>query len=98
GDELANLRRLEISNRNILRALGPLETGVEIRHLEPALLHERAHKQRVPIVAPTRPRASLFVNGKSFREPARDAIVSHLQSNDVRVLVPQCAAPVKLAG
>src|SRR6185369_11257076 len=40
----------------------------------------------------------LFINGKPFGEPARDAIVSHLQGDDVRVLVPERAAPVELAG
>src|SRR6185369_2832556 len=98
GDELTNLRCLEVSDRNVLRALRPLETRIEIRHLEPTAFTERADKEWIPIVAPTRPRASFFVNRESFRKPARNTIVSHLQRNDVSVLVPQCAAPIKLAG
>src|SRR6185369_1542493 len=64
---------------------------------EPAFFSERAYEQRVPIIAATRARASLLVNRKAFREPARNAVFSHLQSDDVRVLVPECAAPIELA-
>src|SRR6185503_8116536 len=96
-DEFANLRRLKVSDRNILRALWSLKTGVEIRHLEPAFLRERAHKKRVPIIAPTGAGASLFVNGKTLGEPPRDTVVSHLQRDDVRVFVPERAAPIELA-
>src|SRR6185369_844709 len=95
--KLANLRRLKVSYRKILSALRSLKSSIEIRHLEPPPVHESAHKHRVPIITPTRPRASLLVNRESFGEPARDAVVSHLQRDDERVFVPERAAPVELA-
>src|SRR5689334_7233964 len=62
NDELANLRGLKICNSDVLRRTWSLKCCVEIRDLEPAPGCEAAHKQRVPVIPPTGPRAPLFVN------------------------------------
>ena len=48
--------------------------------------------------APLRPRDLLFVLRDAFGQPARHALVGHLQRDDVRQLVPQRRLPLELAG
>src|SRR6185295_10578482 len=97
-DEFTDLRRLKISDAQIFRRPWPLEPAIEVGDLVPTSGSKRAQKHRVPIVTPTGPCLAFFVNRQPFRKPTRNPIVGHLQSDHVRVFVPERTAPVEFAG
>src|SRR5678815_2942481 len=97
SDKFAYLRRFKICDRNILWSPRILEATIEIGNLKPTAIGKGANEQRIPIITPAGARSTFFVHGKSFREPARNSIVSHLQSDHVCVFVPQSAAPIKFS-
>ena len=64
----------------------------------PAAGSEGTQQHGIPVVAPAGARSSLFVNRQAFREPTRNPVVGHLQSDHVRVFMPKRTAPVEFAG
>src|SRR5215510_9278687 len=93
--EVANLRGLEISQGNVVRALGANEAVVQVGYCEPPVFGEGLDVLDAPIVAPARPRVVLLEDAQAFRKPARDQVIGDLQRDDVRVLVPERAPPVE---
>src|SRR5438128_9137983 len=65
--ELANLRRLKVSDWHSIRSFRPNERGIEIVDLDEAALAYCLQVLERPVVAPARPRATLFVDRKTFR-------------------------------
>src|SRR6266852_2572527 len=94
--ELANLRRLKVSDRNSIGSFRPNERGVEIVDLDEAAIAYRLQVLERPVVAPASPRATLFVYRQTFREPARNSMIGHLERDHMSKLVPQRTPPVEL--
>src|SRR5262245_42673590 len=95
--EVANLRGLEISQGNVVRALGANEAVVQVGYCEPPVFGEGLDVFDAPIVAPAGPRVVLLEDAQAFGKPARDQVIGDLQRDDVRVLVPERAPPVDLS-
>src|SRR5262245_58410382 len=95
--EVANLRGLEISQGNVVRALGANEAVVQVGYREPPVIGEGLDVFDAPIVAPAGPRVVLLEDAQAFGKPARDQVIGNLQRDDVRVLVPERAPPVELS-
>src|SRR5262245_23015451 len=74
------------------------EPGVEIAELQRLPAVEQAGELDVHLTPPLRPRALLFVDRNAFSEPAWDALIRHLERNDVCQLVPQRRLPLEAAG
>src|SRR5581483_7035132 len=97
-DKFADLRRLEVTQLDVIRRFGPQEPPVKISNLCPASVVEGFDGDDAPVIAPAGPRLALLVNREPFGKPARDAVVGHLERDHMRVFVPERAAPVELAG
>ena len=89
-----NLGRLVVGQHD---QLGILEALVQVPELQRLALLERLREGHGGLTSPVGPGLRLLPHRDAFREPPRDAVVRHLQRDDVRQLVPQRFLPAEFA-
>ena len=85
---------LVVRERNALRIL---EGFVQILELDVLLAIEDAREHVFARTRPVAPRLGLLPLGDAFGQPARHALIRHLQRDDVAELVPQRRLPEEIA-
>ncbi len=88
-------RALEVGDADLSR-IG--ERGIEIVQLDHLVVVHHLGELHVHLPRPFGPRPLLLELRNPFREPARDALVRHLNRDDVGELVPEGRFPLELAG
>ncbi len=85
-------RRFVVRERD---GLARHEAAIEIGQRDDLAALERVGKAQLHLATPLGTRALLLEHRDALGEPARDAVVRHLQRDDVRHLVPQRGLPVE---
>jgi hypothetical protein len=88
-------RRLVIRERD---RLGVLERRVELAELDGFAAVQHAGERHVHFAPPLGTRPLLLVDRYALGEPSRDALVRHLECDDVRQLVPERRLPLDSPG
>ena len=94
-DVLDEQRRLVVRERDRVR-LG--EARIQIAQLQGLPALERERERHFHVAAPRRLLAAFFVDRDALGQPARHALIRHLQCDDVRELVPERRLPRERPG